>query len=112
MNSRTLTAAFLREPRAENSLILIAPADALILADALEIADSAARCDIESNCASTNCNVDAIFWYDLSSVDPDDGWAMIAVPQAMRYLESRGLIERHPDRAELVRMVDAAMAAT
>lgn len=68
-----------------------------MLADAVEIADSCARADIESRllCADDNPQ-----WWDTSTASEED---REMIGQAVRYLTARGLIERHPERVELVR---------
>jgi hypothetical protein len=77
-----------------------------VFADALEIADSCARSDIECNCECSGKG--AARWY-RALPDPDispeeNEW----LPQALRYLTARGLIERHPDNPDLVRFTERA----
>ena len=57
-----------------------------MLADAIEIADSCARSDIECHCRG-----DFERGYDLASAEPEDSEMLV---QAVRYLTARGLIER------------------
>ena len=58
-----------------------------------EIADEGAICVLESECRRVDDE-----WLDTNTYD-------IAEPTAeLRYLELRGLIERHPERPELVRV--------
>lgn len=72
-----------------------------MLADAMEIADSCARADIESSCTARGDGDDyRNWWWDTSSADAEDE-EMIAL--SLRYLEARGLIERNPTDAPLVR---------
>lgn len=70
-----------------NAGLKLNPADATMLADAIEIADSTARSDIECHFLR---NEDG--WYDISpdhiGTNPD--W----LPQILRYLTARGMIER------------------
>lgn len=106
MTPSQLTAAYFREPRPAGSIIPVDAACGPTIADAIEIADTAARSDIESNCERHPDRLE----YDLASVDPDDGWAMIAVPQAVRYLEARGLLERDAAEPQLVRLLDEPKA--
>lgn len=74
---------------------VIATDAAYMLADAVEIADSCARADIE-------CNVHGYDdgWHDTTNHDPEDTDAIV---QALRYLGARGLIEHHPEHGHLVR---------
>jgi len=70
---------------------------AFVIADAVEIADSCARSDIE-------CNLSGAFadgWYDTTSGEPSDH--EVWLEQALRYLGARGLIEHHPEYGHLVR---------
>ena len=72
--------------------------DATLLADAIEIADSTARSDIECFFLRNEEG-----WYNLSDGMPYD-W----LPQILRYLTARGLIERkteHTCHADQVRFV-------
>lgn len=79
--------------------------DAPMIADALEIADSCARADIESYCKATGEGADYREWsWDTSTADEDDSEA---IAQALRYLDARGLIERDTNRPELVRFKPA-----
>lgn len=69
-----------------------------LLADAIEIADSTARSDIECFFLRNEEG-----WYNLSDGMPYD-W----LPQILRYLTARGLIERkteHTCHADQVRFV-------
>lgn len=105
MNSKTITASWLRQHRPDGVLPLSAEIG-VMMADALEIADPSARCDIESNCESHM--VGEHRWWDTSRLDPDDEWAATAIAQAVRYLDARGLIERDQKRPELVRMLESS----
>lgn len=81
--------------------LIVDAADMPMIADALEIADSCARADIESCCTARGEGDDyRAWWWDTSSTESEDD-AMVA--QALRYCEARGLIERHPTDAPLVR---------
>ena len=65
---------------------------------ALEIADEAARSDVEVYCYETSA--DGHRWYDTASAPPEDvEW----VGRALRYLDLRKLMIRHPDHPQLVR---------
>jgi len=65
---------------------------------ALELADEAARSDIKVCCYETSA--DGHRWYDLTRTPPDDvEW----VERAVRYLDLRKLMIRHPDHPQLVR---------
>lgn len=88
-----------------NAGLKLNPAAAAMLADAIDIADHTARSDIE--CFFLR-NEDG--WYNLSAGMPYD-W----LPQILRYLTARGLIERKTgDKldadldADLVRFVKRA----
>ena len=85
-------------------LVKFKPDAAAMLADAIEIADSTARADIESEFLR---NADG--WYDISpdasGITPD--WLL----QILRYLTARGMIERMTGDnlgADLVRFVKRA----
>lgn len=80
--------------------------DAPMLADAMDIADSCARADIESHCTARGEGEDYRgWWWDTSSAEADDEAAVV---QALRYCEARGLIIRHPTDAPLVRFKEGA----
>lgn len=68
-----------------------------------EIADETARSDIECECVWID---EGGRWYDTNLVSDQDVVPMLE--RAERYLELRGLIERHPERPELVRFVEKA----
>lgn len=95
----TNLAQFLRDVLgdAESTMISISGPLAHALADAVEIADSCARADIE-------CNVEHVDvdggWYDVTTCEDQDA---DIIAQATRYLTARGLIHRHADLAYLVR---------
>lgn len=108
MNGSALSPAWLRQHRAANSTVFLTVAEAFAVADAIEIADSCARSDIESNC--DRFEEDGERYYDPSDMDPLDDWAVKAIGQAVRYLEARGLIERHAN-GRLVRLVSEAVPA-
>lgn len=87
-----------------NAGLKLNPAAGAMLADAIEIADSTARADIESEFLR---NADG--WYDISpdasGITPD--WLL----QILRYLTARGMIERMTGDnlgADLVRFVKRA----
>lgn len=73
---------------------------------AFEIADNAAMCDIEMLCAPvggepTNIEAMRTCWYDLDRTrDHDD---LYFVQMSAEYLAHRGLLRRHPERANWVR---------
>ena len=70
-----------------------------------EFAYSAARSDIECYCMSEHHSGRHYgLWYDTALVDSVDAeW----VAKAVRYLELRKLLKRHPVRNTLIRFVDA-----
>ena len=66
-----------------------------IAALAYEIADGVARSDIECYCLAKWGP-----WYDTSAaIDPED---LELINRALRYLDARGLINRHPEQPALV----------
>lgn len=90
--------------RRTNSDRLLLPAAAKMLADAIEIADSTARSDIERHFLRDDDG-----WYntDVTGDEKDFPW----LPQILRYLTARGLIERMTGDnlgADLVRFVKRA----
>lgn len=104
MTPQSITSAWLREYRPAGGVLPLSPECAAMLADALDGYDEAARSAIESNCGFfTEPSGD---FYDTGDLDPSDDWAKDAIPRAVRYLEARGLIERHPERAQLVRVLE------
>lgn len=82
----------------------MARGDSKMLSDAIDIADSTVRSDIESFCRTLDLaevTVDASVvrtWYDTS--DPKHGEWM---PQYLRYADARDLLIRHPQQPHLVR---------
>lgn len=81
----------------------IMASDCGMLADALEIADSCARADIECNVPAADD--DAAFragglrQYDTAQMTPEDQrW----LPQILRYLDARGLLIRDSQRPDVV----------
>jgi hypothetical protein len=68
------------------------------LADALEIADSTARADIECNLPYEGEG--ATIWYDTTRVASDDTYI---IDQAVAYLEARGNLTRKPGAPEWIR---------
>lgn len=69
------------------------------------IAYESARSDIECSCpACVTSDLRNVTWYDLSA--PEEAMRPYVL-MAERYLELRGLLERHPSEPELVRVRDA-----
>jgi hypothetical protein len=68
------------------------------LADAIEIADSTARADIECNLPYEGKG--ATIWYDTTLVASDDCYM---IDQAIAYLEARGNLTRKPDAPHMIR---------
>lgn len=102
----TLSPEWLREV-AENpdAVFLVVEPKISMLADALEIADSSARSDIE--CFCLRVDEDDTHWYSLrSATDDDRQWTEIGA----RYLDARGLLVKHPTREGLVRFQEASDA--
>lgn len=66
-----------------------------------ELADEAARSDIECHMIPQKHSGQHYGkWYDLSVVEPDD---VDFIKRAVRYLDWRGLLKRHPENPDLVR---------
>lgn len=86
--------------RAGDSLRIFRTAAAMF-ADAIDIADSTARSDIECHFLRS-----ADGWYNLALI-PDESFSDW-LPQIESYLTARGMIERHPENANLVRFVKRA----
>lgn len=62
-----------------------------MLADAMEIADSCARADIESECRAEGEGGDfRNWWWNIESADPESRGM---VDKSLRYLDARGLVE-------------------
>lgn len=68
---------------------------------ALQIADDAARCDVESYC--TKFQLRWRVWYDTEVLRPEGIEVEQGVERAVRYLDLRGALQRHPQQAHLVR---------
>lgn len=99
---KMLTAAELRAfgSLPDHTIIPLTAPSGPVLADALEIADSTARSDIECHCGhAVPYQPSERHWYDLGTADPED---RAHVDQAERYLTSRGLLDRHPENARWV----------
>ena len=103
MNPQTITAAWLREYRPLNGILPLGADCAAILADALDLADDAARSDIETCCEPTAPA--PAWWWNLDSAGEDD---REAVDEAVRYLDARGLFVRHSQNARLIRFPECA----
>jgi hypothetical protein len=69
---------------------------------ALEIADEAARSDIESFCAQHGAEGHT-WWYTRGAVNAPDSFETRTVERAVRYLDLRELIHRHGTVPVLVR---------
>lgn len=95
-------------PAGDIAFVPIAAPLCAMLADAIEIADSCARADIESFCEWNTAG--STRWYDTSeaAIHPADAHPRKAVAQAVRYLEARGDLIRHADKPHLVRFEVAA----
>lgn len=75
-------------------------ASANVIQMALQIADGAARADIESFCSWSNARTRR--WYNTNDCDLDSGED---VALAARYLEARGALERKKGEPHLVRLL-------
>lgn len=76
-----------------------------MISDAIEIADSSARSDVECHCPWTYLKEPddtSSRWYDTDRIDPEDAEH---IEQALRYLGARGRLNVHPTRPELVNFV-------
>lgn len=73
---------------------------------AIEIADEAARCDIESHCRVAEA--DGATWYTTAGHPDMDEYDWVCVRRAARYLEERGRLERHGEIEHLVRFLEAS----
>lgn len=88
----------------DNLIIPITSDKGAMLADALEIADESAWCLIQSETALAPTNHGSA-WRDLTSADPASKGAIF---QALRYLDARGLLNRHAENARWVSLRVAA----
>jgi len=69
------------------------------------LAYSSARSDIECYCNGSRHSGPHIgVWYDITSPEPDEAKEM--VNEAVRYLELRKLLKRHPENSDMVRPLD------
>lgn len=83
----------------DHQIIPITADNGPMLADALEIADESALMDIECCCkAVAPAGAGQMFW-DARTAARDD---RENVERAVRYLDSRGLLDRHPDNRNWV----------
>lgn len=80
--------------------------DCMMLADAVEIADASSAALIE--CSAHLYDDRGHSWRDLASVEPIDS---PGIEQAVQYLTARGLIERHPEQGQWVRVRDVQEVA-
>lgn len=89
--------------RSEVRCVLLFPAEiGPTLADAVEIADESACCDITSACRFINTPDGG--WYDTGVVGENE-WQF--VDRSVRYLSARSRLIKHPIRAGLVRLTEA-----
>lgn len=97
----TITPEKLRAGAKHGQWIPVPVADGPMLADAMEIADQAAWDAIYCNTSYEGDHV----WHDTTSAHQEDReW----IAESVRYLDARGLLIRHPERPELVRLKDGA----
>ena len=94
-----ITPERLRLPAIENEVLMLPASCGPMLADAVEIADSCSRSDIECHCLGVDSD-DDLRWYDIRVTEACE---LDAIAQAVRYLTARGLIEFHPEHNEWVR---------
>lgn len=87
----------------EGYSLALTQAQARVLAYGLQLGvpmlDEAAANDIASHCRA----VDG-YWYDIRSREPVNG---IYVDGAVCWLDMRGLLERHPENSNLVKVREA-----
>lgn len=76
--------------------------DCPMLADAMEIADSCARSDIESFCNGVGHAPAGHRQYDIHAVVPDEPIVKETVAIAVRYLEARELLIRQEGAPHIV----------
>lgn len=72
---------------------------------AVEIADEAARCEIESYCIGTKMGL--LNWYDTDDLCSDTPEVADGIDKALRYLKLREQIILHPHHAHFVRFPTA-----
>lgn len=109
MNSKTITAAWLREHEAQpHGIIPLSASLGPMLADAIEIADSCARADIECHCRKVRDGDtgEGGHWYDVGAFLASEDSAVPSIHQAIAYLTARGLLEFDPRAPNLVRPLD------
>lgn len=66
-----------------------------------EIADDAARAEIECECGAMQLGTRS--WYDTTAVEDAVPEYQAGVDRALRYLDLRGRVQRHPVEKHLVR---------
>lgn len=106
-----LTPEWLRRQAADQHAIVLLTSESMrLVADAIEIADESAWSFIECECRSVS--LAGSEWCDLADTSDVELSAETqkrireSLAQSVRYLETRGLIERHADRQNLVRVVE------
>lgn len=73
-----------------------------VAALAVVIADEAARSVIETECR-VHHGADGTAWYAAMPTSGMDEEVVLAISRAVRYLDQRGRLTRHPDLRSLVR---------
>ena len=69
---------------------------------AFEIADSAARSDVECHCAHHSGDAATGWWYDTTKIDDlAEGWRE-ELDKSIHYCEQRGLLKRMPGAPHVV----------
>lgn len=92
--------------RAEQRELTFTAAECAVIADALEIADSCARADIESMAIHV-CSEAGRRWYDSARVYPNEPESITVVGMAIRYLDARGLLIRYRGEPHIVSFNDS-----
>ena len=85
------------KPISTDALAIMALDQPDMVRDAIDIADSCSRSDIECNFSKMDSG-----WYNVDVGGAEnDPW----LPQCLRYLDARHLIEHHPDAPHCVRFL-------
>lgn len=88
--------------------LFFSPPEAGTLIDAIEIADSCARADIECNVPKARDGTHGAHWYDTGQMGPEErDW----LPQSLRYLEARGLLLRDAQNPAIVSFKSGEVSA-
>lgn len=97
----TITPEQLRAYYGDSGWVEIESEDCSMLADAIEIADLSSDAYLYSTLRPLDDD-----WLDLATELTED--ERESIDQAVRYLTARGLLERHPEREQWVRVREVA----